>query len=499
MKRYHRSFSVQIFLSILGAFFLLVLSTAYILFCNQKIQDLSARSFEQERFLNSIQQDLAAYEGPLMEFLSTRSSNALAQFLIDTQALRQKLPGYRQIHDNPVDLKERELYALIFHYINLAEEAIEEKRGRNISAYTAIYEEMASLKEYISREIDAVSTDRFRFQLEAYEHFLAESGTIQLWNFIFVISTSVFSMLILLYSINRFTNPLRRLSAMTKELSAGNFGVPDLETGRDSVEELDQVIDAFNHMKGEISKYIEEIRWQENIKQEYMQEKMRNMKMEGLVRHMEIYALQAQMNPHFLFNTINTGMQLAIVEGADRTGEYMDYMARLFRHIIRNKEIIVPLRHEIQGLDYYFYILRVRFPRNLELNMDCAETFLDACKVPVSILQPLVENSIIHAFQDAEEDFSRRIQVRAEKREGRLVLSVSDNGRGMEKETAEKLLHPQSISESSVSRIMGLESVIQRLYFFYPGDEEVVDIKTGPEGTTIIIRIDTEREPCLAF
>ena len=498
MKKFYRSFSVQVFLSILGTFFLLVLSTAYILFSNRKIQQFSERSFEQERFLMSVQEDLAAYDGPLMEFLSTRSSNALAQILINTQSLRRKLPGYQQIRGNITDLKERELYSLIFRYLNLAEEAIDEKRGRNISAYTVIYEEMAMLKDYINREIDVVSTGRFRSQLGAYERFLAESGTIQLWNFIFVISMSAFSLLILFYSLNRFTGPLVKLSAMTRELSAGNFDVPDMETGQGSVDELDQVIDAFNHMKTDISKYIEEIRWQENIKQEYMQERLRNMRMEGLVRHMEIYALQAQMNPHFLFNTINTGMQLAIVEGAERTGEFMDYMARLFRHIIRNKEIIVPLRHEVDGMDYYFYLLKVRFPRNLNLSIECAEELLDI-KVPVSILQPLVENCIIHAFRDAGEDFSRSIVVKAALVNKRLVVTVADNGQGMDSETAEKLLHPQSIDESSVSRIMGLKNVIQRLYFFYPEDPDVVDIETGQEGTAVIIRIDTEREPCLAF
>jgi sensor histidine kinase YesM len=259
---------------------------------------------------------------------------------------------------------------------------------------------------------------------------------------------------------------------------------------------MDQVVEAFNRMKNEMRRFIEEIRWQENIKQEYMQEKMRNMKMEGLVRHMEIYALQAQMNPHFLFNTLNTGMQLAILEGADRTGEYMDNMAQLFRHIIRNKEIIVPLRHEIEGLRYYFAILRVRFPRNLDLVLDYDETLQDTCKTPVSIIQPLVENCIIHAFREMPP--RALIIVRAEKQGSRLMLSVRDNGCGMPEETAEKLLHPLSLDESSQSRVMGLENVIQRLYFFYPGDPDLIRIETGRgKGTAVIIRIDTGREPCI--
>ncbi|MCL2129736.1 MAG: histidine kinase [Treponema sp.] len=498
MKKFRRSFSMQIFLSIIGAFLLLALSTAYILFSSRTIQQPLEQSFGEERFLMSIQRDMDVYEKLLLEFLSTRSSNALAQILIETQSLRQKVPRESRILGTPADLKVREIYSLIFHYLDLGDTAIEEKRGRNISGYSSISVEMSAIKEYINREIDSVSTSRFRSQLGAYERFLLESGAIQFYNFIFVISMSAFSMLTLLYSLNRFTNPLIKLSAMTLELSSGNFDIPDMETGSGSVDELDRVIEAFNHMKTDISNYIGEIRRQEYIKQEYMQEKIRNMKMEGLLRHMEIYALQAQMNPHFLFNTINTGMQLAIVEGADRTGEYMDFMAKLFRHIIRNKDIIVPLRHEIEGLEYYFYLLRVRFPRFLDLSMECAEELLDI-KTPVSILQPLVENCIIHAFKESSEDFMRDIKVKAALESRFLKISVADNGRGMSRETAEALLHPQSIDESSLSRIMGLQNVIQRLYFFYPSDPSVVEIITGTEGTSVIIRIDTEREPCLAF
>jgi LytS/YehU family sensor histidine kinase len=114
-------------------------------------------------------------------------------------------------------------------------------------------------------------------------------------------------------------------------------------------------------------------------------------------------------------------------------------------------------------------------------------------------LQPLVENCIIHAFKDADEDFLRTINIKAELIDKRLVISVSDNGRGMSVETAGKMLHPQSIDESSQSRVMGLQNVIQRLYFFYPSDPNVVGIKTNTEGTAVIIRIDTEKEPCLAF
>ena len=118
MKKLYRSFSVQIIFSILGAFILLVFCTAYIVYSNRKIQELSESYFEQERFLVSVKQDVAAFEAPLLEFLSTRSSNALSLVFSNIQSLRQKLPIYQQIRENPEDLKERVLYSLIFQYLN---------------------------------------------------------------------------------------------------------------------------------------------------------------------------------------------------------------------------------------------------------------------------------------------------------------------------------------------------------------------------------------------
>ncbi|MDR3160192.1 MAG: histidine kinase [Spirochaetaceae bacterium] len=498
-----RSFRAQMICSIFGVFGILVLSTGYILFSARNLQNISDRIFERERFIKTLQEDLAAYQEPLLEYLSTRSSNALSRVLINSQILRGKLPAYFPISADKEELRERELYRLIQAYLVLADEAMEEKRGRNIAAYTALYDEMEGLLASINREIETISAGYFSGRLDVYGIFMDDFGAIQFWNLLFIICVSIFAILLLLLSVERITAPLVRLSGMAAELSAGHFDIEDLQGS--SVREMDQVVGAFNRMKHEIRNFIEEIRLQETIKQEYMQERLRNLKMEGLMRRMEIYTLQAQMNPHFLFNTLNTGMQLAIMEEADRTGEYIEFMARLFRHNIRNREIIVPLRHEIEGLNYYFNILKIRFPKSLDLVLDYDETLLDKVMAPVALLQPLVENCVVHAFKNgpgegAGEAGKPRIIVRVEQPGERLLLSVRDNGCGMPRETLDRLLHPQPIDESSLSRVMGLENVIQRLYFFYPDDPEVAGIETEPgKGTAVFIRIDTGRQPCIEF
>lgn len=489
------SFRVQMVSSVFGGFLLLVLSTAYILFSTIKLQGIADDGFQQERYLKSIKESLSDFQVPLLEYLSTRSSNALATILIDSQNLRSRIPASAPIVRNPTELREREVYSLIRSYLDLADAVVNEKRGRNVGGYIRRYDEMSGLLKYIDAEIEAISAERFRGQIDHYGVFMENARGVQQWNLLFIAAVSLFAICLLLRSVEKMTGPMVRLSAMAAEISGGNFGVDDIEMS--SVTEIDRVVDAFNRMKKEISSHIDEIRLQETIKQEYMQERLRNMRMEGLVRRMEVYTLQAQMNPHFLFNTLNTGMQLAIVEGADRTGEYMDRLSALLRHNIGNKDAIVPLRHEIEGLEAYFYILKVRFPKNLDLVLDYPEELLDRCRVPACILQPLAENCVVHAFKAMEGIWS--IVVRAEERSGRLVLSVADNGCGIAAELAAGLLQPINIEESSAP-VMGLGSVIQRLYFFYPGDPGIIAIKGGADGkgASVVITIDMEREPCTA-
>ena len=145
---------------------------------------------------------------------------------------------------------------------------------------------------------------------------------------------------------------------------------------------------AFNQMKNSIHHYIQELQKQKEMEQQIMTERLRNMKMEQLLRRMELYTLQAQMNPHFLFNTINTGVQLAILEEADRTAEYMEKLAALFRFNIKEKKYFVSLRQEVEGLKTYFSILEIRFPRTLRLNLEVKEDYLDRFSCPNMISAP---------------------------------------------------------------------------------------------------------------
>ena len=293
----------------------------------------------------------------------------------------------------------------------------------------------------------------------------------------------------------KILKPLNVLVENSLEIANGNFNSPDIPEG--VWYEINELISGFNRMKTDLSTYIQEIEWKRGVEKEFMKERLNNMKMQQLMKRMELYTMQAQMNPHFLFNTLNTGVQLAILEGADNTAEYMTLLAKLFRHDVSQKNVIVPLRHEADGIEVYCAILRIRFPKTLTLNISIPENLKDECLVPVSILQPLVENSIVHGFNESKGYGT--VSVTAEKEGNILRLCVEDDGCGIKEETRQKLLEKANLDTTS-SKIMGLENVIQRLYFFYPNNTEIIKIDSElHKGTKITISLNTQEEPCIQF
>ena len=489
-----QSLRFQLFLNIFLGLGIIVLSMSYTFFSAMKIQEFVDNQFQKEQFYQKLQAEISEIRTPLLEYLSSRSSEALATLLIREQNLRQMVPRETPIHQDEYQLSEREIFFMISNYLDMVQEVITLKRGRAIGEYTRTYEAMEIMNTHIAERIDAISLTGIRRQLADYESIIDVSRDLQFHNLLLIIFAFLFSITWMFLSIDKLTDPMHRLARMAGELSAGNFDAEDIRVP--AITEVSEVIKAFNTMKNDIRQYISEIQRQKSIEQGYMNEKLRNMKMEELLKRMELYTMQAQMNPHFLFNTINTGVQLAILEDADRTAEFMENLATFFRRNIRERKLIVPLRHEIEGLQSYFYILKIRFPRTYAFTLDVPEELFDLCSVPALILQPLVENSVIHAFKGTRQNGEITVSVR--RKDNFIQLSVRDNGIGIPREIADSLLKRYSWDQEHTSKLMGLENVIQRLYFFYPEEKDIVRIRSeANKGTEVLISINMEVEPCI--
>ncbi len=473
---------------------IIVISLGLVFYNSLKIQNIADKRFEDEQFLQEIQTHLTDIQEPLENYLTTYSSSSLSKLLYKIEILNESIPIQRKITANDSDLIKRELSFLLENYLIQLNQIIEQKRGHRVKEYTENYQNLYNLYTYITDKINYASLLGFRVQLEEYRNFLNLFRRMQLYSIIQILLATAFSFTLLMQTINNIVTPMYELSLMAGKLSNGEFDIPDMHF--DSVNEVNQVSEAFNDMKLNIRQFVEELHEQKEMEQEIMTERVRNLKMEQMLKRMELYTLQAQMNPHFLFNTINTGVQLAIVENADRTAEFMESLAALFRYNIREKQFFVPLRHELDGLKSYYNILKIRFPKTLNFVLNVDEELLDKYTCPSMILQPLVENSVLHAFKNKEGIGTITVHISFD--DPVLLISVQDDGDGIPEKTVRKLLFSHIHDYQFSSKVMGLENVIQRCYFFYPDHKDVINIKSHPnEGTNIEIRIHTEVQPCI--
>jgi len=184
------------------------------------------------------------------------------------------------------------------------------------------------------------------------------------------------------------------------------------------------------------------------------------------LKEAELKFLQSQINPHFLFNTLNAAAQLAAIEGADKSSEFIVSISNLFRYNLKNIDELTTLEDEIQYVKYYMQILKTRFGSRIDFYTDIDETTFDIM-IPRIVIQPIVENAFIHGLQNLERHGEIHLNVR---REGDYIMvEVIDNGIGMDSDCIEEILRFEEDGSKYRNRLtgIGMSNVLYRLQLFF--------------------------------
>ena len=224
------------------------------------------------------------------------------------------------------------------------------------------------------------------------------------------------------------------------------------------------------------------------------QMKERELLMETHLKEAQLKYLQAQINPHFLFNCLNAGAQLAMLEDADRTGVFLEKMADFFRYNVRKMEDDAMLREEVDAVDNYIYILNVRFAGDITYIKD-VDNGIGDFRIPSMILQPLVENAVQHGIHDCME--TGRIVMSIHRNQDMIDITVSDNGAGMTEEMIAKVMEGRAVQdeENRYSTGIAVHNVIERLKLYYKQEGLMTIESDGPgTGTKVHIVIPMEKE-----
>lgn len=216
-------------------------------------------------------------------------------------------------------------------------------------------------------------------------------------------------------------------------------------------------------------------------------------KMQVMAAHQQ--ALIACINPHFLYNTLNTISAMACVEGADSISEMIAALSSMFRYSSEVTKQKVTLKDELRNISDYLYIQSIRYQNAFTYQVNIEEALYDY-QVPKLILQPLIENAFKHGFKNrmTEREGDRQIRVLAVQEKGDLIITIEDNGRGISKE---KLSSIQGQIEESESRMttavlsngsIGLLNVHHRIRLEY-GAGYGLQIKSEGEGKGACVSI----------
>lgn len=273
------------------------------------------------------------------------------------------------------------------------------------------------------------------------------------------------------------------------------YGDPELEKLYTQTEKTDlEKVKAGAELLYTISNYLAERTMVEKMQEQLhkknlqlMEEvKLRN-EVEATLMEAELKALQAQINPHFLFNVLNTIGRLALLENAERTQEMIYSFADMLRYTLKKEDNhIVTILEEMDHAKNYLTIQKTRLGDRLEYELDI-DPRTEGILCPFMIIQPFVENALNHAIEPSSQ--LGKIAIRSRYENGNALITIEDNGVGMTQELIEKVLSGEYRSKGFKNTGIGINNADQRLQYCY-GSEYRLKIESElTKGTKIIIRI----------
>lgn len=439
--------------------------------------------------LNDLSEALNAVQNSMTGYLNTKTSDSMENYYKDTKAFQPLLDELNsETTSNEFLLMEKNIRRMSLSYLELTDKTIEAKRGRNVAKYNKYYEEATELYEYISSYIYSLNNKRFKTNSDNYNVLSFSLRYLEVVSSVVLVIVAMSNTLLIIVVTRSITNPLKTLVDVANEVGEGNFFVELLDAN--SNDEVGVVSKAFNKMVISIRSYIDKIK--ENMETERTL-KEKELMMENHLKDAQLKYLQAQISPHFLFNTLNAGAQLAMMEDAGRTYEYIQKAAELFRYNMKKNNEMVTLREELTLVDNYIYILNVRFSGEIHyekvINDNVAKK-MDEIMLPAMILQPVVENSVNYGIRNIS--WQGVITLHVYETEKDICIEIKDNGIGICQEKIQKIMSG-TLKEEDVSKDsngIGLDNVINRLKL-YCDFQQVFEISSDGEnqGTRVLIHL----------
>lgn len=275
--------------------------------------------------------------------------------------------------------------------------------------------------------------------------------------------------------------PVMKLVGASKRIADNDFFVEDVQV--DNQDELGELVHAFNKMKYATGEYIMALEEKRKTLDLLHAEELEKLEVENRLETIKLDLLKSQVNPHFLFNTLNVIGGMANLEDAKTTEKMIKALSSLFRYNLKTDDIEVSLLRELRVVEDYMYLQQMRFGDRIAYDIAC-NADKERMLVPAFTFQPLVENAIIHGLSHKEE--GGRLRIRIFYREEKLFIYIGDTGIGLR---AEELLDlrdklSREKSKEDAHRGIGLGNIYRRVNAMYP--DGLVEIYSRKNVGTVV-------------
>lgn len=293
--------------------------------------------------------------------------------------------------------------------------------------------------------------------------------------FILTIGITVFFFMLVFLISGRYIGTIHRIAQNIHDYEGTERELMNVDV--DEKDELYVIVRQFNKMTARVNSLVETLRQRnEEIKAAAISQK-----------HAEIKALEAQINPHFLFNTLDSINWRAIEHDEEEISNMLGALGSLLRYSVSNIDMQVVLEAEISWLKKYVFLQRDRFQDSFDCRYDITEEAL-AFPIYKMLLQPIIENTILHAFEEVKE--GGMIDVKAYIRtDNKLQISIRDNGCGMSEDTLTEIKKEINEKGPLNSKSIGISNVIHRLKIYYHEEAEITVTSKLGQGSEFVLVI----------
>ena len=448
-------------------------------------------SYKSNTELTHFSTAVSATEKAMENYVNYRSFESIDAYYNSKTKVEDFFKQFQEFPSkNEVTHKEYIVHQLTEAFLYYSNLAISARRANNEQEILLNYNYAMNSYNYLTSQILELNNLRLQQNAARYDENQSRIVISNTLSILFFLVFSVIIFFVLYLTITSIMEPLADISEVAHKVAHRNFDVPLFN--RTTNDEIGTICNAFDRMIISIREYIDTI-WEKARTEAELKEK--EIEMQALYTDAQLRALQNQVNPHFLFNTLNTGAQLAMMENADKTCYFIEQVADFFRYNIQQQSRVVSIDEELALVDNFVYIMKVRFGNRLEFTKKIPDGSFPQ-KIPSMTLQPLVENCIKHGLKNTK----GKVCLEVSREEKHIIISISDNGEGMPDKTREAVFKavaaettrlPENVLDDKSSHNgTGLISVFLRLQLqFHRYD--LFDISSGDnkEGTKFIIRI----------